>query len=77
MPCILLDAVPAAAVKLPEILDIEIGDADGTAAIVLDHFIVGFARAAADDVGGAGGLEDRKRVLADVFPPDVLDSAGT
>ena len=76
MPGVLGAAVPAAAVKLPEILNIEIGDADGTAAIVLDHFIAGFARTTADDVGGAGGLADRDRILADVFPPDVLESAG-
>lgn len=64
--------LPAAAVKLAEVLDDEAVDGHGRGAVVLDDLVFGAAGSAALDERSAGTLEG-EGVLADGGPPDVYD----
>ncbi|KAJ8104452.1 hypothetical protein OPT61_g10749 [Boeremia exigua] len=70
-------AVSAGAVQLAVVLDVEVNDVDGAAAVVLDDLVGAVVRAAADDPGLLAGFVvlDRECVFAHVLPPDVLESA--
>ena len=61
---------------LAVILSVEVADNDGATAVELKDLVAGFESAAAVDVRGAGLLLEGCRVLADVFPPHVVQSAG-
>src|SRR3954447_9537122 len=73
-------AVAARAVQLAEVLDLEAVDDHRAAggAVVLEHLVGGVQRATAEDRHGrAARLRlERRGVLADVLPPDVLQRAG-
>ena len=69
-----LAAVAAAAVELAKVDGGEAVDGDGAQAVVLDDLVVGVLGAAALDAGVAVAF-DGEGVLADVYPPDVLDGA--
>jgi hypothetical protein len=57
-----LVAVSAGAVELAEVGDGEVGDVDGSAAVVLEDFVLGTLGSAADDLGGAGFLVEGEGV---------------
>lgn len=69
-------AVTASTVELAEVGNLETVDGDGSLTVVLDDLVGGRLGTATLDEGVTVTLEG-KSVLADVDPPDVLDSAGT
>lgn len=58
-----LVAVSAGAVELAEVVDGEVGDGEGAAAVVLEDLVFGALGSAADDGGDAGFLVDGQGVL--------------
>lgn len=68
-------AVTAAAINLSESLGDEVLDVDCTPSVVLDDLVSRTLRAAVENVGGTGALEDGESVFADFLPPDVVDGA--
>jgi len=73
---LVVGAVATAAVQLPCVNDCEVLDRHCAGAVVLDHFVLGFLRAAADD-GCVARAEDGDGVFADVAEPDVGQCAGS
>lgn len=71
-------AVTTAAVQLAEILDVETRHLEGTAAVLLEHLVLGLEGTAAGDGSGlpVSLLLDGEGVLADGAPPDVGQGAG-
>lgn len=69
---VLRAAVAARPVQLADVARQEVLDRHRAAAVVLQHLVLGAARAAAVDVRGARGLLEGRCVLADVGPPAVL-----
>lgn len=71
--------VSAGPVELAVVLNVEVDDVNGTAAVVLDNLVRTVVSTTTDDPGLGASLIvlDGKSVLADVLPPDVLKSAVT
>lgn len=69
---VLRAAVAARPVQLADVARQEVLDRHRAAAVVLQHLVLGAARPAAVDVGGARGLLEGRCVFADVGPPAVL-----
>lgn len=65
-------AVAARPVQLADVGGVEVLDGHGPASVVLEHLVVGVARAAAVDVGGSRRLLEGGGVFADVGPPTVF-----
>lgn len=68
-------AVTAAAEELAVVLDEEVVDVKGAAAVELEHLVRGLEGAATVDRGGARGHLEGGRVLAYIGPPDVVQGA--
>lgn len=70
--------VSARAVKLAVILNVEVDDVDGAAAVVLNHLVAGVVGTTAYDPRLLPSLVvlDADGVLADVLEPDKLEVAG-
>src|SRR5262245_2232621 len=75
---VLLVAVAARTVSLAEVLETEVADDHRARAVVLEHLVGGGLRAAGVDRHRLAGRRtlQRRGVLADVLPPDVLQRAG-
>lgn len=68
-------AVTAAANDLAIVLSEEVLDAHRASTVELEDLVGGLESTAAIDVRGAGGLLERRGILADIFPPDVVERA--
>lgn len=54
---------------------VEVLDNDGSTTVVLDDLVFGGESTTTIDVGSTRGLLEGKSVLADILPPDVVESA--
>lgn len=70
-------AVTARPPQFAKVLNVEVLDDDLSTTVVLDDLVVGVLGASSGDVRGAGALLDGQSILADIFPPDVLDGAAS
>ena len=74
-----LTYVSAGPVELAVVLDVEVDNIDSTAAVVLDDLVRAVVGTTTNDPGLRASLVvlDGKSVLANVLPPDELESATT
>jgi hypothetical protein len=74
----LLGAVSARAIQLSVVLDVEVDDVYGSAAVVLDNLVGGVVRTTANDPGLVAGniFLDGDGVFTDILEPDELECTG-
>ena len=69
--------ISAGPVELAVVLNVEVDDIDGTAAVVLDDLVRAVVSTTTDDPSLRTGLVilDREGILADILPPDEFKGA--